>query len=112
MDFHKSKEPHTNIEKPTQNPTIGKIKENPRLRSADVDIAEAITNQSFNQKSETWSFNTIAVGDQNNRLGTLGIRIDLHGIRSRGLGRFIVALRGVLFAAALSTEKDLLEIGD
>nr|CAN66290.1 hypothetical protein VITISV_000575 [Vitis vinifera] len=108
----KKRTPHTHIEKPTQNPTIGKIKENPRLRSADVDIVEAVTNQSFNQKIQTRSFNTIGVGDQNNRLGTLGIRIGLHSIRRGGLGGFIVALGGVVFAAALSVEQDLLQIGD
>ena len=77
-----------------------------------MDIAEAVTNQSFNQKIQTRSFNTIGVGDQNNRLGTLGIRIGLHSIRRRGLGGFIVALGGVVFAAALSVEQDLLQIGD
>lgn len=47
-----------------------KFRENPRLRSADMDIVQALADQSFNKVSETRGLNPITISDQNNGLGT------------------------------------------
>jgi hypothetical protein len=46
----------------------GGMRKNPRLRSANMDIIEAFTNQSFNKRNKTRGVNPISVSNQNNRL--------------------------------------------
>jgi len=77
-----------------------------RLRNADVDIVEALLNESLDEVREARRIDAIGVGDQHNRLGLVEFN------RLQGLGGLLLLRIGVRIGIAFAAVKHFLQIGD